>query len=126
WRHHPLLGTGPDTFFEAFRPYRNKKFIESVGSSVTQAHAHNEMIQFAATMGSAGLAAWLWICLAFVRRLKCQALWNGEVPGTSPAIVASLAAIFVQNQFNPSSAASATWTVIFAGLLVRNGVTTSK
>ncbi len=110
WRQHPVLGTGPDTFFEAFRPYRSQKYIASAGNGVTQAHAHNEIIQMAATLGSAGLAAYLWIGVAFIRRLK---------PFASPAMVASLAGIFIQNQFNPPSVATAAWTAIFAGLVIR-------
>ena len=126
WWHHPVLGSGPDTFFDAFRPYRTRTFIQSAGAEVTQAHAHNEIIQFASTLGTAGLGAWILVLWAFLKRLKCQALYHGKVPGTFPdderiPIIASLAAIFIQNQFNPPSAASAAWMVIFAGLIIHHG-----
>jgi O-antigen ligase len=135
WRHYPFLGAGPDTFFEAFRPYRSRAFIESIGAGVTQAHAHNELIQFASTLGSAGLIAWLWICCAFARRLKVIFQMDpASFAGLRGSLMASLAAIFIQNQFNPSSVASAAWTAIFAGLVIssprvgedRGGGTTLK
>lgn len=119
WKHHPVLGTGPDTFFEAFRPYRTRTFMESAGYAVTQAHAHNELIQVASTMGTLGFMAWLGVLLTWGQRVRFIYKRNPtEFIKKRGPLLASVAAIFIQNLFNPSAVASACWAAVFSGLLM--------
>ncbi len=110
WRQYPVLGSGPDTFFQAFRPQRTLAYLRATGTGITQADAHNDVIQAASTSGVFGLAAYVWVVFIFLRKefqMKTGAacFWG-----------ASLLALFVQNQFNFSSVATSAWAAIFGGL----------
>jgi O-antigen ligase len=110
WKQYPLLGSGPDTFFQAFRPQRSLRYLQVTGTEITQADAHNDVIQMASTEGTLGLLAYLWVVFVFIRSLVQQR------PGEPLLWGFSLLALFVQNQFNFSSVATSTWAAIFGGL----------
>ena len=73
---NPLLGAGPDTFLMTFSGERLEMFRALLNPMATQAQAHNDVLQAAATTGLAGLLAYLWL------------LWR--LPAT-PALVALFA-----------------------------------
>ena len=73
WREHPLIGSGPDTFFEAFRPHRSMAYIRATGPEVTQAQVHNDPLQIAATLGTLGLLAALISFSLIARFLRARA-----------------------------------------------------
>ena len=99
---HPWFGTGPDTFTRAFRAYRSQDYIAASGTGVTQAHAHNDFVQVAATEGFVGLAMFLWVWLAAARGAFRTSTENAGLAG-------GLIALAIQNQFNFSSVATSLW-----------------
>jgi tetratricopeptide (TPR) repeat protein len=113
WLRHPGLGTGPDTFLEAFRPYRTIEYIRAASTSVTQADAHNDFIQAAATLGTLGLGVYIWLWVAFWRNGKPRFYADPLRAG----LAAALLGLFVQNQFNFSTMATSIWAAVFAGLI---------
>lgn len=72
----PLLGHGPDNFRLPFERYQgedlqshlsnNKEYIDK---------AHNEFLQVAATTGLLGLAAYLWVLVAYFRNAYQRGGW---------------------------------------------------
>lgn len=85
----PLLGLGPGG---VGRSYERYKLPEGVRAHT--GHLHNNLVQIAAERGLLGLAAWLWIWVAFFRRAAriYRALPPGR--GDDRALVAgSLAAV---------------------------------
>lgn len=111
WRASPILGAGTDTFFQAFRPYRNVDFIRAAGPSVTQADAHNDFIQIAATQGTLGVVAYLLVLGLFFKNLKTLLADPARA-----GLAAALVALVVQNQFNFSAVTTTTWAAVFAAL----------
>jgi tetratricopeptide (TPR) repeat protein len=109
WKAHPILGSGPDTFFQAFRPHRDPAFIHAAGAYVTQADAHNDFLQIAATQGTLGAAAWLILLLVLMKSAR-PALGDSRRAGFTAALIA----LAVQNQFNFSSVATSAWAAVFA------------
>jgi O-antigen ligase len=64
-RDHPWLGVGPDNFLYAYRGgYINPEAWQEPNLS----HAHNFALDFASRLGLPGLAAFLWMQVAFFRR----------------------------------------------------------
>jgi hypothetical protein len=114
WRQYPYLGSGPDTFFQSFRPYRSKAYIKATGGGITQADAHNDFVQLLATQGLAGFLIYGLMVVIFLRRLFAPDLKTDPLV---PYLGASLLALLVQNQFNFSTVATSTWAAVWAGLL---------
>ena len=78
-----LLGTGPDTFYYAFRPYFNE--LLRLGDSSTNA-AHNEYLNYLITVGALGLGCYLMAVMG--------ALFRGlRSAGGDPARAAAFAAV---------------------------------
>jgi tetratricopeptide (TPR) repeat protein len=114
WRSHPVWGTGPDTFFQAFRPVRTIAYLRAAGPDVTQGHAHSDVIQIAATEGSLGLVLYGWILVVLGRRLwRVGFLRNDEALG----FAAALLALWIQDQFNFSAVSTSAWAAVFAGIV---------
>ena len=90
FRQHPLLGWGPDNFLYALMANRTPAYDALVGPRSGQASAHQDLAQVAATLGLAGLGAYL----ATLWKLF-TALWSD---GLAPAV---LCAMLVQAQINP-------------------------
>jgi len=107
WRvaaSHPLLGSGPDTFFTAFRPYRSVAYLRSGGVGQTQAHVHNDPLQMVSTLGVVGLGVYLALVVLFFRRSR---------PGPEQMV---LAALLIHNLFNFSSLTTTAWAALLAAL----------
>jgi len=116
WRSHPYIGSGTDTFFQAFRSFRSEAYITNAGIATTQADAHNDLIQFAATQGTFGLLAYL---LIIAIALRCLTMHSAKT--SALGLSAALIALLIQNQFNFSSITTSTWAAITAGLLFSLG-----
>lgn len=100
WGENFLAGSGPDTFEIGFRANRTPDYAKAVGSEATkQEHAHNDLLQIAATMGLLGLASYAFLL--------------GHLEAT-PAMIA----LFVAAKFNmPSFIVIAIGCVIFGSQL---------
>lgn len=57
--HHPILGTGPETFAYSFLPYRPVAMNTTTEWNFLYNEAHNQVLNTAATMGIVGLVIWL-------------------------------------------------------------------
>jgi len=120
WRARPWLGSGPDTFFEAFRPFRSRQYVRVTGGHFTQADAHNDFIQVLATLGLAGFICFAWGMWMVFRMLseiirsseKRDALYYEKL-----GLAAALIALLVQDQFNFSSVSTCVWASVAMGLL---------
>ncbi|OGR90515.1 MAG: hypothetical protein A2992_07520 [Elusimicrobia bacterium RIFCSPLOWO2_01_FULL_59_12] len=112
WKANLWLGSGTDTFLQAFRPYRSLEFVRAAGTGITQADAHNDFVQIAATQGLIGLVALLWLLIRFFKPVK-DALSDPSRQGMAAALIA----LGIQNQFNFSSVATSAWAAVFAGLV---------
>jgi len=77
----PLLGFGPDTLGVSFRRFMSKDYEELAGRFRTAGYAHNEFLQYAATMGLVGLGAYLFLLFTFFRVLLNVAR-QGDTPLT--------------------------------------------
>jgi O-antigen ligase len=89
WRviqDHPLTGIGFDTLYPVMHA-RYPTFIIPAGSDL--AHAHNIFLQVALDLGLAGLAAFVWLLLAFG-----WMLWQVWQRTTSPAYRALAGGLF--------------------------------
>jgi tetratricopeptide (TPR) repeat protein len=60
-RDFPLTGTGVDTFKTVFPQYAYSRFAHYDGENVASRTAHCEPLQILATLGSIGLALWIWL-----------------------------------------------------------------
>lgn len=118
-KDHPWLGAGPDTFFVAFRPHRSFEYVHATGSGVTQADAHNDILQVVSTMGVIGLGAFLWVLGVAARLLWRSARLKPDRNDERWKIgmAAALSALFIQNQFNFSSVSTTAWAAVFLGAL---------
>jgi O-antigen ligase len=121
WKTRPWAGAGPDTFFQAFRPHRSLDYVRATGAYVTQADAHNDVIQIAATMGLMGMAVWLWLLFIFSRNVL-----NVLADPLRAGFAAALVALLVQNQFNFSSVSTSAWAAVFAALMCAGGDTSER
>lgn len=68
YRAHPIIGTGPDTFYLTYLERKAK-------DTPNQAHAHNDLLQAASTLGTVGLLAYLWAVLPLLSNPSLLALF---------------------------------------------------
>ena len=95
-KEKPLLGAGPANFQLAFIRHKTLEYIRSVGPETLQGHAHNDIVQAAATTGLVGLAAYacFWIMLL------AGAIKNTKNGLFETGILSGITAMLVFNQFN--------------------------
>ncbi len=115
WRNHPVLGTGPDTFALAFRPWRTLDYVKAAGFGVAQGDAHNDFVQIAATEGLVGVLALLWGYVVFLRKG-----WQTKDIAYL-GLAAGIPALMVQNQFNFSSVSTCAWAAAWAAVVMAQG-----
>lgn len=117
---NPLDGAGPGTFGLEFRRRKSPLFTSLHRSSRTaQAQAHNEPLQFAATMGLLGLLAYAGVACGLA-----AAVFRSTEPGLRALVGASAAAYAVQAQVNPVPTAATAILAVLAGLLAASQATT--
>ena len=64
FREHPWLGVGPDNFLYH---YRSRYVLPAAWEEPNLSHPHNILLDYATRMGIAGLAAGVWLQVAFWR-----------------------------------------------------------
>jgi len=86
---HPVTGIGPEGVKRVY-----PKLVPPEGMRRSTSHLHNTPLQIAAERGLVGLAAWLWIFVAFFRR--AGAVWR-RLPASATedrvVVLGSLAAV---------------------------------
>ncbi|PCI39850.1 MAG: hypothetical protein COB53_02480 [Elusimicrobia bacterium] len=105
----PFLGTGPDTYYYAF-----KKFRASPSKHTrTWVTAHNDFFQTLATLGFPGVICYLWLCGLFLAHCirESRSPWARPRIALSGAVVSSL---FIAAKFNPLPLPALAWLSIFA------------
>jgi O-antigen ligase len=65
FREHPWLGVGPDNFLYQ---YRSRYILPAAWQEPDLSHAHDILLDYATRLGVAGLAAGVWLQIAFWRR----------------------------------------------------------
>lgn len=86
---HPITGIGPEGVKRVY-----PKMVPPEGMRRSTSHLHNTPLQIAAERGVVGLAAWLWIFVAFFRR--AIVIWRrlpGEAADDRALVLGSLAAL---------------------------------
>ena len=109
---HLWLGTGPDTFYEAFGPYQSES-KRRYGRVYDK--AHNEYLQILICNGLWGLAAYL----TFVGLLLRHAVRRARQDATQAAALAAVTGYLIQAFFNFSVPITAPFFWIFLGILAR-------
>lgn len=99
----PLLGYGPDTFGLVFPGFKTVDYHLAVDK------AHAEVLQLAATQGLVGVAAYLWLLVAFLRAFRT----GSREPGAF-AVLAGLVGYQAMLQVNFTALGSALPFWIFA------------
>ena len=115
WRSHPVLGVGPGGVKREYEAYALPEAIKKRTS-----HVHNTPLQILVERGVLGLAAWLWIWVAFVtkgigvlRRLaEDAARERALVVGSLAAIVAFLVAGLSEYNFGDSEVVTVAWALM--------------
>jgi O-antigen ligase len=129
WREHPVLGVGPG---ELKRVYERYALPEAVKKRT--GHVHNTPLQMLVERGALGLAAWLWIWVAFfaraiglLRRLPEEATSARTlVIGSVAAIVGFLVAGLSEFNFGDSEVVMVAWAVMALPWVVQGAVETSS
>lgn len=120
----PLVGAGVGAFENAFRRERSEDFVRILGGKSSQASAHNDLLEAAATTGLLGLAAYLWCLWGLLASVR-GALADPETRADAAAAAGALAALFVAAKFNPTPFAALVAAAPLLGLLARSGARTS-
>ena len=63
FKSHPILGTGPGTFFIYLPEHQSPEFFRT--GAMMASHAHNEFLEVGAETGALGLLAFLWLLVAY-------------------------------------------------------------
>lgn len=66
WKHHPVFGTGPETFAYSYYWYRPREHNDLSEWDFLYNKAHNEYLNYAATTGAVGLGAYLILIASFL------------------------------------------------------------
>ena len=114
WREHPWLGHGPGGVKREYSRYALPGAVKR-----RTGHVHNTPLQVLVERGALGLAAWLWIWLAFytraiavLRRLpadagRARALVSGSLAAVTGFLVGGLA----EYNFGDSEVVLVAWTL---------------
>jgi O-antigen ligase len=133
--HHPLLGTGPDTYAVTYARYQDASLAKTLGSNFFVNGAHNIFLSFLANEGIPGLLLILAL-LVFAVAWGARA-WQSfrsstsdpeatddstSVPGewrryTTAALVAALVAYFIQASFDVEQVGTLFILFVMLGLL---------
>jgi putative inorganic carbon (hco3(-)) transporter len=114
WRQHPMLGLGPGGVKREYASYALPEAVKK-----RTGHLHNTPLQILVERGLLGLAAWLWIWVAFIakgvgllRRLPAQApRERALVVGSLAAIVGFLVGGLSEYNFGDSEVVMVAWAL---------------
>jgi putative inorganic carbon (hco3(-)) transporter len=115
WRDHPLLGVGPGGVKREYPRYALPE-----ASKQRTSHVHNAPLQILVERGILGLAAWVWLWVAFfvfaIRRLRrlppAAAAERALVVGSLAAIAGFLVAGLAEHNFGDSEVVMVAWSVM--------------
>ena len=110
----PLVGYGPDNFGLVFPTFQTGSWSRL--SIIDE--SHSELLQIAATQGVIGLAAFVWLCIAFMR-LWWKGRHRAMASGVIGACVGYLMTILVN--FSVVPAALPFWLFLAAGAVILQG-----
>ena len=111
----PILGFGLDTLGVSFRRFMSRDYEELAGRFRTAGYAHNEFLQYAATIGLMGLSAYLFLLFTFFRVI-IKVSRNKEKNALAAGVAAACVALLINNQFSFSTIVPATLLWFFFGL----------
>ncbi len=120
----PILGTGPESFELAFQAVYPPALTAYGGAGATGGQVHNEFLDWAVNVGLPGLAAYLALVLAV-----CWRGWRAvqhaprDEALLAAALIASVAAYLVANQFSFGTAATRSALWLSLGMLAACGGT---
>jgi O-antigen ligase len=118
WLHHPVVGTGPDTFAVTYTPYQSATLAKTLGSTFYVNGAHNIFLSWLANEGIPGLvvivALFVVAVVWGVRTWRALRVGSSDAgtsvdPGLVPsevrrylvvALVAAVVGYFVQASFD--------------------------
>ncbi len=133
--HHPLVGTGPDTFAVTYTRYQDAALAKTLGSGLFVNGAHNIFFSWLSNEGVPGLLlliALVALAIASGVRAWRSVRMNEDVPETGPAsnrvpgehrrymvtaLVAGLVGYFVQASFDVEQVATLSTAFVVLGLL---------
>lgn len=114
---NPWFGSGPDTFAQAFRAHIGPAFIGYMRTAtMTSSDAHNDVLQVAATMGLAGLAAYVFLIVGVLQTLResFRSPWDRR---DTAMVAGAAAALFVVAKLNPVPLAAVVLVALLIGAL---------
>lgn len=114
----PLLGHGPDNYYEPFRPYISEDLENLIDDGRQQLRGldrvHNHTLQLAATTGLLGLAAYAWVLVSFFRNVYRRGDWT--LVALSGAILAYV--IQLQTAFPSVATDVAFWGILGSSVAI--------
>jgi putative inorganic carbon (HCO3(-)) transporter len=94
WRHHPFLGTGPETFAYSYYWYRPREHNDTSEWDFLYNKAHNEYLNYLATTGIFGLGSYLLIIGTFIW-WSLKLIFNAQCSMLNLALLAGYAGLLV-------------------------------
>lgn len=115
WRERPWLGVGPGGVKRLYEGYARPEAYKKRTS-----HVHNAALQILVERGLLGLAAWLWIWIAFyrdavaiLRRLEPEdTTGRAVVTGTLAAVTGFLIGGLSEHNFGDAEVVTLAWTIM--------------
>jgi O-antigen ligase len=125
WREHPWLGHGPGGVKREYSRYALPEAVKR-----RTGHVHNTPLQVLVERGAFGLAAWLWIWIAFysrviavLRRLPADAgRARALVAGSLAAVTGFLVGGLAEYNFGDSEVVLVAWTVMALPFVVERTI----
>jgi len=121
WKHHPVLGTGPETFAYSYYWYRPRAHNDVSEWDFLYNKAHNEYLNYMATTGTIGLTAYLFLIGSYL-------FWalKKSRKAESLALLAGFLSILVTNFFGFSVVPVSLLFFLFPALSVTSAKTEKK
>jgi O-antigen ligase len=115
WRERPILGVGPGGVKRDYVRYAREEAVKK-----RTGHVHNAPLQILVERGALGLAAWLWLWVAFyadalrrLRRLPADAVAErGLIIGSIAAITGFLIGGLSEYNFGDSEVVMVAWALM--------------
>lgn len=118
WRNYPILGSGVETFAFAYYKFRPVEHNLTSEWDYLYNKAHNEYLNFAATMGSVGLLSYLLIILASLYQILKNSNPKSNSRILKIGLLAGFTSILVTNFFGFSVVTVAQLSYLFPAMAV--------